>query len=264
MSFSFIVAYIVIGAMSGFLAGLFGIGGGILVVPFLLTVFQHDASIPSIFLMQMASGSSLAIMSIIVPVTLRVHSRYQPLPWKESLPWFPFIIFGTMMGSVIADFMPTNQLKIFFGIFLWIIIYRMFQKKSDDSKPVAPLKDKIVITFISFFSAMIGIGGGTLILSYLDNYGMDFRRAASITAICTWVVALTGTLLFMMTGFRDTGAIPYAIGYVYWPSVVPIAAVSLLFARTGTIVSYQLSQKTLRYALMTLLMLLSIYMFYPT
>lgn len=121
------VAYAVTGAVAGLLAGMLGIGGGIVVVPALSFIFTLDSTIPQEFTMQIASGTSLASMLFTAPSSIRAHARLSGIRWPVFIQLLPGICLGTLSGALLADRLETSWLKLLFGVFLLFVAIQLLK-----------------------------------------------------------------------------------------------------------------------------------------
>jgi uncharacterized membrane protein YfcA len=256
------VIYLLIGAFTGIVAGLFGIGGGLIVIPSLVFVFQQIAVIPPEMLMHVAVGTSLAIMIITSLAALRSHHKMGNILWPVIQKLWPGLIVGTISGSALAAVIPNAWLKTFFGIFLLFVALKMlFDKHHEQAESFPkPWIIFLVCFLIGLTSGLLGVGGGILIVPFMTYCGIPARKIAGISNSSAFTIALIGTLLFIITGFHETAAIPYTLGYVYWPAILLVGATSSIFAPIGTKLHYKLPVHQLRYGFIVLLILTSLKM----
>lgn len=254
--------YALAGAFAGLMSGVLGIGGGIVVVPALLYIFQHSREMPQGLTMHMAAGTSLAVMLFTSQSSIRSHLRLGEVLWRVYHRLWPGIIIGVIAGALLASLISTYWLEIFFGLFLLAIAAKMLtggNVKPGRSFPRAWV-NALVSFVIGFKSGLLGVGGGTLIIPYLTYCGVETRKIAAVSALCTLTVALVGSLIFIITGLRETGLPPYTTGFVYWPAVLWVAIPSVLFAPVGAKLNYVLPIKQLRYGFIVVLIFTAINM----
>ncbi|MCC5791369.1 MAG: sulfite exporter TauE/SafE family protein [Legionellaceae bacterium] len=247
--------YAVAGAFAGLLAGVLGIGGGLVVVPMLAFIFQHNAEIPAEAVMHFAAGTSLAVMIFTAQASVRARIKKEPMEWPVFRAMIPGIIMGTTAGVVLAHFLSTRMLSILFGLFLLAVALKMLL---DVHRPLVrrhpgSLLNAVVSFLIGLKSGLLGVGGGMLIIPYLSYCGVALNKVATVSALCTMTVALVGCLGFMLTGLHTPDAPAYAIGYVYWPAVLWLAIPSMVFAPIGAHLAYQLPLHQIRYAFVIIL-----------
>ncbi|CAM4381461.1 MAG: hypothetical protein LEGION0403_FIIPPAGN_00703 [Legionella sp.] len=256
------VIYLLIGAFAGIVAGLFGIGGGLIVIPSLVFVFQQMAVIPHEMLMHVAVGTSLAIMIITSLSAVIAHHKVGNILWSVLQKLWLGLIAGTISGSVLAAKIPNAWLKIFFGIFLLFVALKMLFDKSKEPSESFPKPWIIFLVcfFIGLTSGLLGVGGGILIVPFMIYCGIPARKIAGISNSCAFTIAVIGAITFIITGLNETTEIPYTLGYVYWPAILLVGATSSMFAPIGTKLHYKLPVHQLKYGFIVLLILTSIKM----
>ena len=230
----YFLIYPLLGVFAGLLAGLFGIGGGIIVVPCLAAIFSYYKVFPYDLIMHITIGTSLAIMIITISSSLYAHHKHNYVLWKLFLRLLPGIAIGVIIGTACAKYLSTNILEILLGIFLLLISIRMllFTKiKSSSKLPKQPWLS-LISTIIGTISGLLGIGGGVMLIPFLTHCNIPTRQIPGTTSACTLVVAIIGTIGFILTGWKIT-TIPYSTGYIYWPAVLSVAIGSMLFVPVG-------------------------------
>lgn len=249
-----------IGIITGLLAGIFGIGGGLVVVPGLLLVFEQLKLIPPTMYMQVAAGSSLAVMVITSLSSIKAHHKLGAVKWSVFRPLWPGIAFGTLCGAVMAQWIPTHWLQVFFACFLFVVAIKMWRNRHrvHQEKKVSSLLNFIVSFSIGFKSGLLGVGGGLLLIPYLTYRGVPARQIAPLTNLCTLTVGFIGTLGFMITGYTETASLAAMTGYIYWPAVCWIALFSSFLAPIGARLSYRLPLTVLRYGFILILLITAI------
>lgn len=247
--------YAVAGVIAGLLSGILGIGGGLVVVPALLAIFQQQAVIPPPLSMHFAAGTSLAVMIFTSQSSIYSHFKLGDILWGVYHRLWPGIFVGVIAGAVSAYFIPTRVLEIIFGLFLLLVGVKMLREEKVTRHRQFPRGwvNALVTGIIGFKSGLLGVGGGVLIIPYLTYCGVDTRKIAPVSSLCTLTVALLGTLIFILTGSRESGLPAYATGFIYWPAVVAVAIPSVLFAPLGAKLNYILPVKQLRYGFVVIL-----------
>jgi len=249
-----------IGIIAGLLAGIFGIGGGLVVVPGLLFVFERLDIIPPTMYMQVAAGSSLAVMVITSLSSIKAHHKLSTVKWSAFQPLWPGIMLGTIGGAVLAQWIPTYWLQIFFALFLIVVAIKMWSGRhlTHQERNVPALINFLVSSLIGLKSGLLGVGGGLLLIPYLTYRGIPARQIAPLTNLCTLTVGFIGALSFMITGYTGTSFVAGMTGYVYWPAVCWIALFSSFLAPVGARLSYQLPLTILRYGFIIILLITAI------
>ncbi len=256
--------YAVIGIFAGLMAGVLGIGGGIVVVPGLIFLFQLNHLIPENIIMNVAAGSSLAVMIFTSFASIRAHFKLGHILWPIFKKLWLGIVFGTMTGAAIAEFVPTYWLQILFALFLFYVAFKMMTDLQVTHSARFPGKwlNGLVSFLIGLKSGLLGVGGGILMVPYLTYCGVEIRKIAALSNLCTLTVGLVGTLAFIITGQNEMAGIPYSTGFVYWPAVILIAIPSSLMAPLGAKLSYILPVKQLKYLFIVIVLITAIMMLF--
>lgn len=256
--------YALTGAFAGLMAGLIGIGGGMVVVPGLLYVFAHHNLMPQDVLMHFAAGTSLAIMIITAQSAVRAHYRLGDIYWPAFNRLWPGIVLGTICGAALAKQIPTYWLQRIFAVFLLLISVKMLSdvKVTKIRDFPRPWINNLVSYVIGFKSGLLGIGGGALIIPYLTYCGIDMRKITPVSSLCTITVSTIGTLAFIILGWGVAGEPRLATGFVYWPAVLWVSIPAALLAPIGARLTYALPVKKLKYGFIAFLIITAIDMLY--
>ena len=253
-------AYAMAGALTGLMSGILGIGGGMIIVPALIYIFHHSHDIPLDLEMHAAAGTSLAIMIFTAISAISAHYRKGKILWSVYQRLWPGIIFGTIVGGLLAGVFSTGILKIIFAVFMLLVAIKMLAEVHVERGHLMPGKwiTSSVCAFVGFFSGLFGIGGGTLIIPFLNFCGINARKIPAVSSLCTLAVAMTGTIVFIVTGTNEPGMPSFSSGYIYWPAVIWIAIPSVFFAPIGARLTYTLPVQQLKYGLVVILVLAAI------
>jgi len=232
-----LIIFLAIGASAGFAAGLFGVGGGLIIVPLLYVVFTQ-MGYGSEVIMHMALGTSLATIIVTSISSLMAHNKNGAVIW----PVFKNLSPGLVVGSFV----------------LWVA-YQMFTgaKKVVDQNKALPSAAKQVFagTGIGVASAIFGIGGGSLTVPYLNHYGVVMQRAVGTSAACGLPIAIAGALGFMLFGMKEQVHVPNSIGYVHIYAFIGISSMSFFTAKLGAKVAHALSPQMLKKCFAVLLLI---------
>lgn len=244
---TFFIAYLLCGIAIGFCAGLFGIGGGIIGIPALLFLFNLQG-IPASYAMHMAVGTLFA--TIIVTSTASIYTHYRR--GMILFPLFKKIVLGTVLGSIVGITISSHlhgvYLQRIFGGFLILIALQMLldvELKPRDQMPDLKMLF-ISTTFLGTISGMLGLGGGILMVPYLNWCGIPMRNAIATATVCILPAAIVGTLGYIIVGNQFSAAPGFHSGFVYLPAFLGIAMTSVLFAPLGARVTHIISVKLLR------------------
>ncbi len=231
----FIILMIITAFPVGFFAGLFGIGGGLITVPFLFFIFS-SLDIDSNYVMHLAVGTSF---SIIIPtsfVSVYTHNKHGAVDLQIIKSYALFVIIGVIIGTSLASVMKTKGLILFFTIVVYFLsIYLLFLKeKAQDTKPNFNLLPKIVFGFISgFISAPMGIGGAVMNVPILKYFGYPINKAIGSAAAIGFFIALFGAIGFLISGSYLDANLPLSIGFINVPALLIFIPITTLMAKVG-------------------------------
>jgi hypothetical protein len=253
--------YLAVGAGAGLLAGLFGVGGGLVIVPVLVWVFA-GVGIDGAVGMHLAIGTSLATIIFTSMSSVRAHHRRGAVQWPVVRQLAPGIVFGTALGALVADQMPTDMLRTVFGVFELTVAAQLGFALLPEAHRTLPARFGMGLagSVIGAVSAVVGIGGGTLTVPFLLWCGVTVRQAVATSAACGLPIAAAGAVSFALTGWGNTALPPQAIGYVYLPALIGVAASSILLAPLGAHLAHNLPTQVLKRVFALFLALLGVKM----
>lgn len=239
----------VFGAFSGVLAGLFGIGGGLVIVPFLIFILPMN-SVPSEQVMLIAIATSLASIVITSLSATWAHYQLGSLLKVPAIHLSMGMVLGVFLGAFFADKFVANYLQLIFGVYLLLVALQMAAayKPKQGLRLLNTLRLKLAGSVIGFASAFLGIGGGTLTVPYLVKHGVKMKNSVAISSACGFPIALIGSVSYMALGWGVEGLPEGALGYVYLPAFFGIVLSSVLSATVGAKLANKLpAQKLKRY-----------------
>lgn len=245
-----------VGALAGVIAGLFGIGGGVVIVPALIVALEHQGVDPTVVI-HLAIGTSLAIITVTGASSAWGHWKQGAVAVILLRRMLPGLMLGAVSGGLIAGQLQAELLERYFGVFMLLLALRMlFAKPPKEGRQPAGVPAMFAAgTLIGTFSALFGVGGGVLSVPWLARSGASLGRAIGTSAACGLPIAAVGAATFMLTGQGHSALPAFSTGYVYWPAFAGIALFSVPFARLGVMLAHDLSPRLLR-RLFALLMLL--------
>ena len=256
------IYYIGLGAIAGFVAGLLGVGGGLIIVPVLIIIFQKTNFSPD-HIVHMAIATSLAtIVFTSISSVYAHHYKYKAVRWDIVKQLTPGIILGALVGALVADKFSAELLKNLFGWFeLLVAIQMAFNIKVHAARKLPGLTGSLSVgSGIGAVSAVVGIGGGTLTVPFLSWCNIRIQNAVATSAACGLPIAIAGCVGFIMTGWNKIALPEYTLGYVYWPALLVIVVASMLFAPVGAWLAHRLSATRLKRFFSFVLFLLAIKM----
>lgn len=239
--------FLTCGAFAGVLAGLLGVGGGIVLVP-LLAIILPMQGVPATYVQHLALGTSLASIIFTSIASARAHAKRGAVRWDIWRSITPGILLGTFLGGLVASNMPTFFLKAFFICFLYLVAAQMLL----DIKPRASrelphmLGMSSVGGIIGLVSSFVGIGGGTLSVPFMTFCNVPMHTAVGTSAAIGFPIAVAGALGYVVGGWNVPGLPVGNLGYVHVLALVGIATASFCTAPLGAKLSHALPVKTLK------------------
>ena len=248
-------------AVAGFMAGLLGVGGGIIMVPALyyaFTVLDFDI----VTRMHLSVGTSLAIIIPTSIISTKTHMEYDAVDFKMVKSFGIFILLGVISGTFLAVNLKTPALVLFFSIFAFIVgLFFIFvwEKLMENPKKISDFVKKISGVLIGFISVPLGIGGGSLMVPFMRTFGYDIRTSIGTAAAVGFLIAVSGTVT-MITGGKiiDNINTPFSIGYINLLGFVVFVPVTMIMARLGAKAVYKIDKRLLSKIFGTFLILVSI------
>jgi uncharacterized protein len=239
--------YLGVGALVGVMAGLLGIGGGIIIVPLLSASFAV-LGLTSDNLHHLALGTSLATIMFTSIASFRAHHAKGGVAWPVVRRVAPGIVVGTLGGSWVAAQLSTAFLKGFFVVFLYYVAVQLFLNFKPKAHRDLPgwFGCTIVGLVIGGISSLVGIGGGTMSVPFLLWCNVDMYIAIGTSAAIGFPIALAGTVGYLLNGLQAEGLPPYSLGFIYLPALVGIALASSLTAAYGVKLAHRLPVATLK------------------
>lgn len=260
-----LIIYLLIGAIAGFAAGLFGVGGGLIIVPILYIVFTQMNYDPNV-IMHIAVGTSLATIIVTSISSVMAHHKKGAVLWPVFRNLAPGLVLGSFLGAGVADLMSGQHLQLVIGVFAVWMAYKMFRGANAVVDPNRHLPSAVLQlaagSGIGVASAIFGIGGGSLTVPYLNRHGVVMQKAVATSAACGLPIAVAGALGFMWFGAKEQIEVPNTIGYVHIYAFLGISAMSFITAKFGAKVAHRLSPAMLKKCFAGLLVVVGSYFVY--
>lgn len=259
----FFLSFFLLGAVTGLCAGLFGIGGGGIMVP-MLTVLFTARGFPDAHLVHLALGTSMAAIVPTAVASIRAHHRHQAVLWPVVVKISPGIIVGTFAATFVASYLPAEPLAIFFSCFMAFVAAQMILNRRPSPSRQLPSAPTLsgVGAGIGGVSALVAIGGGTLTVPFLTWCNVRLPVAIGTSAAVGLPIALAGAVGYLVNGWSAEGLPALALGYICWPAVVAMAAMSFITAPLGAKLAHRLPVNHLKKWFAILLISLSLQMLY--
>jgi uncharacterized protein len=244
---SFWLAYLALGAAVGFIAGLLGIGGGAIIIAFLLAILA-PLNFPSTHLMHVALGTSLACILFGSASSLRAHHGHGAVNWKIVRALTPGILVGGFLATFIAARLSGSTLKLIFAAFLFYAAANLFLNLRPAATRELPgrLGMSIAGATIGAISSLVGIGGAAMSIPFMTWCNVNLRTAIGTSAAIGFPVALFGTLGFIINGWHVEGMPKWSLGFVYLPALLGVSVTSIATAPLGAKLAHRLPVATLQ------------------
>lgn len=248
-------AYLVIGVTVGFLAGLLGVGGGMVMVPMLVFVFTAKG-FPAEHMMHLSLATSMATIVFTSAASVRAHHRHDAVDWAVARAMAPGIVAGALLATLATGFVPTRLLAILFTGFMFYAAVQMFFEVKPTPARQLPGRAGLfgVGAAIGGFSSVLAAGGAFLSIPFLARCNVPLKRAIGTAAANGFPISLAGTAGYVLNGLRAEGLPAGNLGYVYLPALALIVVASMPVAPLGARLAHRLPVRRLRivFALMLL------------
>jgi uncharacterized membrane protein YfcA len=228
------LVYAAAGCTAGFLAGLLGIGGGLVVVPALVFAFTRE-QLPAEIALQLAFGTSMASVLFTSASSLRAHHARGAVLWRIVRWAAPGIVAGGFAGATLSTVLPAAGLRLALALYMTVIACQMLLGLAPAlrRRPLGPTGIAAAGGVIGAVSGMVGLGGAVLTVPLLSWCGVQFRQAVGTAAAIGFPVAAAGTVGFVLLGALRGGLPPLSLGFVHLPALAAIVAPSVLLAPVG-------------------------------
>ena len=257
------LAYLVLGLLVGFFAGMLGIGGGVIIVPLLVFLFnaQH---FPDDRVVHLALGTSLASIVFTSISSVHAHQTRGAVRWDIVRRAAPGIIVGTLLGTLFADRLSSRYLGIIFTVF---VLYSSVQLWLDlKPKPTRQLPDNpgmwLASLFIGALSSLVGVGGGVITIPLMSACNVPMRNVIGTSAALVLPIAVAGAVGYIATGLDKGHLPPFSLGYVYLPALIGLVVGAFMTVPSGARVAHSMPVATLKRVFAIVLSLLAARMLY--
>ena len=220
----------------GFVAGLFGIGGGLITVPFLYYIF-NSLGIDQQYLMHLAVGTSFAIIIPTSTVSVLTHHKFEAVDFDIVKSYGIYVILGVIIGTIFAASLKTKSLVLFFSIVIFFLGIYLLLLKEKEANVIIKIKLhlKIILGFlVGFISAPMGIGGAVMNVPILKFFGYSINKAIGSAAAIGFLIALFGAVGFLVTGSYLKTNLPMSIGFLNIPAFLIFIPITTFMASIGT------------------------------
>ncbi|MDD3472305.1 MAG: sulfite exporter TauE/SafE family protein [Syntrophaceae bacterium] len=242
-----LLVYLFVGAIAGILAGLLGVGGGLVIVPILAYTFTWQA-FPYEHIMHLALGTSLASIIFTSVSSFTAHNRVGAVRWDIFWQIVLGILLGTFLGSCVASKMSTAFLSIFFVVFLYYVAFQMILDRKPNPSRQLPGRWGMfgVGNIIGAVSSFVGIGGGSLSVPFMIWCNIPAHHAIGTSAAIGLPIAISGAIGYVYSGWNASNVPDWSLGFVYMPAFAGIVCASVLTAPIGAKIAHRLPVKRLK------------------
>ncbi len=248
------------GATAGFMAGLLGIGGGMIMVPF-MTMILESKGVDAEHVVKMAVATSLATICFTSLSSVRAHHKHGAVLWPVARLLAPGILLGSLIGAQIAAALPTRILSLLFALFIAYSATQMFIDRKPKASRTLPGKPGMfgVGSVVGLLSSIVGAGGAFVSVPFMTWCNIKIHQAVATSASLGFPIALAGTLGYVWAG-RDLSDMPAgAFGYLYLPGLLVIATISMMTAPLGARTAHRMDIRPLKRAFAVVLYILAAY-----
>ena len=256
-----IIIFLSVGIFAGTLAGMFGIGGGVIIVPALIATFIY-LGFDQVITTHLAIGTSLASIFFTGIASAYSHNQKKGVVWKIFYPLSSGIAVGAILGAFIAGNISGDSLRYLVGIFLIIVAIQLissFEIKASKRESHS-ISSVLSGSGIGMASSIIGIGGGSFTVPYLRYSGYEMKLCIGTAAACGVPIAFFGSLGYLYTGWSIENTPSMSLGYIYLPAVIGISATSIFSAKIGVAITHSLSDLVLKILFSLFLIIGALYM----
>ncbi len=256
-----LAAYGGLGLVVGFVAGLLGVGGGLIIVPVLIFML-HDQGLALGLEPQLALGTSLASILFTSLSSVRAHHRHGAVEWSLVRRIVPGIVVGTLVGAVLAAQVSAFVLKVFFVAFLFYAAIQMWLDFKPATHRELPGRAGTLLAggVIGAVSSWVGIGGGTLSVPFMLWHNVSLHRAIATSSAIGFPIAVAGAVGYVLGGWNVSGLPAGSLGFVYLPALLGIVLGSVLTAPLGARTAHRLPIRPLKRIFALLLLVLALRM----
>jgi len=259
-----VICLLVLGGVVGFAAGLLGIGGGMLLVPFLTMLFTWQG-MPADLVVHAAIATSMTSILFTSISSVRAHQQRGTIKWRIVAAMAPGIIVGGLLsGGAVFAALSTLWLSLFFALFVGYSGWSMLRNKKP--KPTRQMPGVVGTSAagagIGFLSGLVGAGGGFLSVPFMVWCNVALHNAVSASAALGFPIALANSVGYIVSGLNEAQTYPGMLGFIYWPALLALVCTSVLTAPLGARMAHRLPVQTLKRVFAALLFALAAYMLF--
>ena len=251
-----------LGVPVGLIAGMFGVGGGIITVPVLIACFL-SYNFDNNIVIHLAIGTSLACIFFTGISSANSHRNKQSIDYAMFKPIALGIILGAILGAIFAIQIEGQVLRTIIGCFALLVAIQIgsdFKIAAEKARKKNNKEAYVVGTSIGFLSSILGIGGGIFSVPYLKSSGLTMIKSVGTSAACGIPIAFFGAIGYLILGLDNENLPTYTLGYIYLPALIGVSLSSIVSAKYGAEISHHISEISLRRLMASMMLIISIYM----
>jgi len=264
MDLVFVGSMLGLGSVVGFMAGLLGIGGGMILVPFMALLFPLYG-VPAEWVVHAAIATSMTTIIFTSISSVRAHQAKRAINWSIVAAMAPGMVLGGLLsGGAAFSYLSGAGLSLFFALFVGYSGVRMFQNRPAVVGRTMPSRPMMFSAGagIGFVSGLLGAGGGFLSVPFMTRGNTPVHNAVATSAALGFFIAVANSAGYIYSGFRVVSDQPGMLGYIYWPALLVVSVASVITAPAGARYAHRLPVATLRRVFACLLFILAAYMLY--
>ena len=253
------LSYLLLGSLAGLTAGVFGVGGGIIIVPALIFTFGF-LGFPAEIATHVAVGTSLSTIIFTSLGSILGHHKKKAINWPLAVNLSVGMILGGLLGAFFAHSLPGAILQKIFATYAFLVAIQMWFSWSPKANWTLPERfgSGVLGVLIGTVSGIFGIAGGSLVVPVLTAYRVKITEAIATSAVTGFPIAISGTIGYILMGWQQAELPEHSIGYVYLPALIAIIATSTVFAKLGASLAHRLDPKKVTKAFSILLFIIAI------
>lgn len=261
--FEIFIGFLILGAVAGFLAGLFGIGGGMIIVPTLVYLLPK-LGVPDHLLMSIALGTSFSTIVFTTFSAAQRHNKLGNVEWSVVRYFVPALMIAVFISGLVVSDLPKNVMMKIFAVMVLYMALKMLlslKPKNTETKPLTTQSMLVAGGVIGALSSLAGIAGGAFIVPFLNGRGVELKKAIGTSSLCGCLLGFAATISFILSGFNTPDLPPYSVGYVYLPALFGIAITSIFTSKLGASAANVLPVPILKRAFAVMLICIALNMF---
>lgn len=253
------LSYLLLGSLAGLTAGIFGVGGGIIIVPALIFTFGF-LGFPAEVATHVAVGTSLSTIMFTSLGSILGHHKKKAINWSLAINLSAGMIIGGLLGAFFAHYLPGSILQKIFAAYSFLVAVQMWFSWSPKANWQLPSRfgRGVLGLVIGTISGIFGIAGGSLVVPVLTAYKVKITESIATSAVTGFPIAISGTIGYILMGWNETNLPDHSIGYVYLPAMLGIIVTSTVFAKMGASLAHRLDPEKVTKAFSILLFIIAI------